>query len=103
MVLSRWRAWIWGILGCSLVVPAVGQQRQIPPGVIMKMSPSATVTVDVDATEAPRKIFHSRMSIPATPGTLTVFYPEWIPGEHGPTGPIQDLTGLKFSAGGQKL
>ena len=61
------------------------------------------VTISVDATEAPRKIFHSRMTIPAKPGTLTLFYPKWIPGEHGPTGPIQDLAGLKFSADGKSL
>jgi predicted metalloprotease with PDZ domain len=57
----------------------------------------------VDATGAPRKIFHSRMTIPAKPGTLTLYYPKWIPGEHGPTGPIQDLAGLKFTASGQTL
>ena len=61
------------------------------------------VTISVDATEAPRKIFHSRMTIPAKPGTLTLYYPKWIPGEHGPTGPIQDLAGLKFSSDGKSL
>ena len=61
------------------------------------------VTISVDATEAPRKIFHSRMTIPAKPGTLTLYYPKWIPGEHGPTGPIQDLAGLKFSSDGKPL
>jgi predicted metalloprotease with PDZ domain len=61
------------------------------------------VTLSVDATEAPRKIFHATMKIPAKPGTLTLYYPKWIPGEHGPTGPIQDLAGLKFSANGKAL
>lgn len=61
------------------------------------------VSVSVDATEAPRKIFHVRLTIPAKPGTLTLYYPKWIPGEHGPTGPVQDLAGLKFSADGKSL
>jgi len=61
------------------------------------------VKLSVDATEAPRKIFHAKLEIPATPGTLTLFYPKWIPGEHGPTGPIEDLAGLKFTANGQTL
>lgn len=65
--------------------------------------PAPTITVAVDATQAPRKIFHSRMSIPVTSGSLTLYYPKWIPGEHGPTGPIQDLTGLKFTANGKEL
>jgi predicted metalloprotease with PDZ domain len=61
------------------------------------------VSLTVDATEAPRKIFHARMIIPASPGTLTLYYPKWIPGEHGPTGPIEALAGLKFTANGQIL
>jgi predicted metalloprotease with PDZ domain len=66
-------------------------------------SPAPHVSLFVDATETPRKIFHARMTIPAKPGTLTLYYPKWIPGEHGPTGPIQDLAGLKFTANGQTL
>ena len=66
-------------------------------------SPAPRIKLLVDATDAPRKIFHARMSIPAKPGTLTLYYPKWIPGEHGPTGPIQDLAGLRFAANGQTL
>jgi predicted metalloprotease with PDZ domain len=62
-----------------------------------------TVTLSVDATDAPRKIFHAHLTIPATPGTLTLYYPKWIPGEHGPTGPIQELAGLRFTGNGQIL
>src|SRR5579862_8956976 len=62
-----------------------------------------TISLSVDATEAPRKIFHARLRIPATPGTLTLYYPKWIPGEHAPDGPVDDLAGLKFSAGGKTL
>ena len=61
------------------------------------------ISLFVDATETPRKIFHARLTIPAQPGTLTLYYPKWIPGEHGPTGPVQDLAGLKFTANGQDL
>jgi predicted metalloprotease with PDZ domain len=61
------------------------------------------MTLFVDATEAPRKIFHAKLTIPVTPGTATLYYPKWIPGEHGPTGPIADLAGTKFMAGGKEL
>jgi predicted metalloprotease with PDZ domain len=61
------------------------------------------IALSVDATEAPRKIFHARMMIPVNPGPLTLVYPKWIPGEHGPTGPIINLAGLKFTAGGQTI
>src|ERR1700692_2746775 len=62
-----------------------------------------TVTLSVDASEAPRKMIHAQLRIPAKPGSLTLYYPKWIPGEHGPTGPITDLTGLKFTATGKTL
>jgi predicted metalloprotease with PDZ domain len=62
-----------------------------------------TVTIVVDATNAPRKIFHATLTIPAAPGDLTLYYPKWIPGEHAPDGPVVDLAGLKFFANGKPL
>ena len=61
------------------------------------------VSLQVDATDAPRNILRARLHIPAQPGPLTLVYPKWIPGEHGPTGPIIDLTGLKMSAAGHPI
>src|SRR5262245_14305034 len=64
---------------------------------------AAPISLRVDATQAPRKIFYAEMTIPATPGPFTLVYPKWIPGEHGPTGPITDLAGLRISAAGQPI
>jgi predicted metalloprotease with PDZ domain len=61
------------------------------------------IRLQVDATEAARKIYHAELTIPAAPGPMNLFYPKWIPGEHAPTGPIIDLVGLKFSSHGQTL
>ncbi len=61
------------------------------------------ITVEVDAREAARRLFSAKLRIPAAPGALTLVYPAWLPGEHGPTGPIADLSGLHFSAGGKPL
>jgi predicted metalloprotease with PDZ domain len=61
------------------------------------------MTVNVDATDAARNLVHSKLTIPVKPGPLTLFYPKWIPGEHSPTGPINDLLGLKLSAGGKSI
>ena len=61
------------------------------------------INLEVDATQAPQNIIHSRMSMPVSPGPLTLCYPKWIPGEHAPDGPIVDLTGLKLSADGQTI
>jgi len=62
-----------------------------------------TVTLFVDASSAPRKTFHAKLKIPASAGDLTLYYPKWIPGEHAPDGPVIDLAGLKFAAGGKTL
>jgi predicted metalloprotease with PDZ domain len=61
------------------------------------------MSLQVDLREAPRRIFHSRMRIPARPGQLALRYPKWIPGEHGPNGPIGDVAGLVFTASGKRV
>jgi predicted metalloprotease with PDZ domain len=43
------------------------------------------------------------MEIPVQPGPLTLYYPEWIPGEHMPDGPIIEVAGMKFAAGGKAI
>jgi predicted metalloprotease with PDZ domain len=86
-----------------LCVCAAGQRKPDAAASRGAAGPAPTITLAVDATEAPSKIFHARLTLPATPGTLTLYYPKWIPGEHAPSGPIDDLAGLKFSAGGRPL
>ncbi len=61
------------------------------------------ITLTVDASDAPRRIFHSTMTIPAAAGELTLVYPKWIPGDHGPTGPIADVAGFSVLAGGKPI
>ena len=41
------------------------------------------VKLRVDATDAPRRLFHVQMTMTVKAGPLTLLYPEWIPGEHG--------------------
>jgi predicted metalloprotease with PDZ domain len=62
-----------------------------------------TVKLSVDLTSAPQHILHATMRIPATSGSMTLRYPKWIPGEHGPTGPIKDLAGVLVKAGGKDI
>ena len=65
--------------------------------------PARPIEISLDATEAPRKLLRARLVIPAQPGPLTLHYPKWIPGEHSPSGPINDLSGLKLQAAGKPL
>jgi len=61
------------------------------------------ITITADLTDAPRKVLHARLVMPVQPGPLTLVYPQWIPGEHAPSGPIANLAGLTFTANGQPL
>ena len=94
-------------LAICLSISAFAQRSNTPaqpPRAAAKATAAApTITLAVDASEAPRKIFHAKMNIPASPGPLVLYYPKWIPGEHGPTGPVVDTAGLKFTAAGQTL
>src|SRR5438552_8149356 len=95
------------ILVC-VVSLGVATRAQTPPSrkpvaPLQVAAATGTITLAVDASEAPRKIFHARLTIPAQAGEMTLVYPKWIPGEHGPTGPIDDVAALRFSANGQSL
>ena len=61
------------------------------------------LTIALDATDAPRNIIHAQLTIPASAGTMTLYYPKWIPGEHAPSGPVINLAGLRFTGNGQIL
>jgi predicted metalloprotease with PDZ domain len=67
-------------------------------------APPGPVKLFVDATQAPgRKLFHARMEFPVQPGPMELYYPEWLPGEHGPTGPVADLMGIEFTGNGKRI
>jgi predicted metalloprotease with PDZ domain len=62
-----------------------------------------TVKLSVDMTSAPQHIIHATMRFPAAPGPMTLRYPKWLPGEHGPTGPIKDVAGIFVKANGNDI
>jgi len=62
-----------------------------------------TLVLNVDATDLSQQVFRVRLRIPVQPGPLTLLYPQWLPGNHGPSGPITQLAGLKFSANGKRV
>ncbi len=64
---------------------------------------SKAIKLDLDLTDAPRKILHAHLTIPVQPGPVTLEYAQWIPGEHSPSGPIDNFAGLVFTANGQTI
>jgi predicted metalloprotease with PDZ domain len=60
-------------------------------------------TLVLDARDAGRGLMTASMQIPVKPGAFTFVYPKWVPGEHGPTGPLADISQIKVSANGQPI
>lgn len=61
------------------------------------------LTLHVDLRDAPKKILHAVEEIPVTPGANTLVFPKWIPGEHMPSGPIDDMAGFFLTANGEPV
>ena len=89
----------------ALAAGAVGAQEvrsdQVPPP--QDTPYVGTVTLHVDASDTAQGIFRVHETLPVKPGALTLLYPQWIPGDHSPTGPIAMLAGLKLSGNGKPL
>ncbi len=77
-------------------------ERQVPPA--RDIPYPGTIGLNVDATDVARGIFRVRQTIPvAAAGPLFLLYPEWLPGNHAPRGPIDDVANLRVTANGQDL
>lgn len=58
-----------------------------------------TLSLVVDATDLDHRVLQVRESLQVEPGPLRLLYPRWLPGTHGPYGPIGRLAGLVIRAG----
>ena len=88
------------VLGSLLSAAAAAQE--IPPARDVPYVPGA-IGVEVDATNLGQRIFRVRQTIPVQAGPLVLLYPQWIPGNHAPRGPIEKIAGIRFSANGQSV
>ena len=62
------------------------------------------IALAVDATDLDRHIMRIEETVPVTAGApLTLLFPKWLPGNHGPTGPIASLAGLTVKAAGRDV
>jgi len=67
----------------AVASPASAQSDQAP-----------TITLSVDATSLPKKLATAHLTIAVEPGPLVLHYVKWTPGNHSPSGPIQNLVDL---------
>src|SRR5579883_442806 len=79
----------------SPMPPQIVAPRDIPyPGAIRLV---------VDATDIDRRIFRVQEMIPVRGEPLTLLYPQWLPGNHSPSGRVDRLAGLTIKANGSRL
>src|SRR5437870_1977528 len=101
------------LLCCALILSGSEALTQWGPGPIPM--PAAiiaprdtpyigTIRLNVDATDTDRHIFKIRETIPVRGGdSLVLLYPQWLPGNHSPTGRVDKLGGLTIHANGARL
>src|SRR6185369_10281331 len=68
LIMEMKRLLVFAIWGAGLVLAQSAQQ--------------GLIHLNVDATDAPRRLIHVQLNIPASAGPMTLLYPQWIPGEH---------------------
>jgi predicted metalloprotease with PDZ domain len=91
----RWAVCCLALVGVTLAIGSTSRAQS---------SSSKPIKINVDATHASsQKILRSDLEIPVSAGPLTLYYSKWMPADHSPDGPITNLTGLKFTANGQRL
>jgi predicted metalloprotease with PDZ domain len=61
-----------------------------------------TLSLEVDARDLPRRLLHADLRVPCQAGKLRLWYPKWVPGTHAPSGPIQNIGGLRIETGDGK-
>ena len=100
-------------LALLVAAPALAQTGAAAPALPVALAPIPPVSDQVrpgaielwvDASDIDRRIMSVRQTIPVTQsGPMVLFYPQWIPGNHGPVGPVSQVANLQFLANGQRI
>src|SRR5271155_1726165 len=87
----------------------ISRRTLLPLALLALGSPSllqaqkTPIQIPADLSAAPRKLYHAEIDIPGQPGPVALITPKWIPGNHRPPGPVDDITGVVFTANGKSL
>ena len=100
---------LWAAAGIASASQAPGLGPQPAPPIAPILAPRdiaypGILAINVDATDLARHIFRVHETIPvADAGPMTLLYPQWIPGNHNASGPIDKFAGLVIHADGKIL
>src|SRR6202051_1701267 len=104
------------VLSSALLVSgAFAQKKPKPQPQPVPMPPAIATPVDkpyvgpiqltVDVTNTVDRVERVHEEIPVEPGSkeLVLLYPEWLPGDHEPSGPIASLAGIVTTVDGKRV
>ncbi len=101
------RRWLFGeiretdLVSLTSIVLMAGLFVGWEPALVCQAAePAPKLRIVVDARELPRRLLHSRITIPCKPGKLVLWFPKWVHGTHEPCGPVQNIAGLKLHGPG---
>ena len=96
-------------LACVISATAVaspGPGTPAPVGVLPAPADRpfpGVITLAIDASDVDRRIIHVHETVSGLAGDAILLYPQWLPGNHGPTGPIDRVAGIRIRAGDRNL
>lgn len=64
---------------------------------------AGTISLVADLTDLAHRIVDVHETVPVQGREITLLYPEWVPGTHSPSGPIESMTGLIVTANGKRV
>lgn len=91
----------------TVKAPPLPQPVPMPPAIAAPVDQpyAGPLRLEVDVTNVVDRVAHVREEIPVPPNAkeLVLLYPQWIPGNHSPTGPISRIAGIVTSVGGTRV
>lgn len=104
MPLSRLRIFAAAMLCTGSALTAHAQApATVAAAPVVAANYQGTLSLNVDLTDLDHRVFKVRETLPVTPGPMKLWYPQWLPGNHAPRGPIDALAGLTITGNGRRI
>jgi predicted metalloprotease with PDZ domain len=95
------------LVGQAVKNPPQPQPVPMPPAIVAPVDRAyiGPIQLEVNATNLTDHVEHVREHIPVEGGAkeLVLLYPQWIPGNHSPSGPISRLAGIVTTVDGKRV
>ncbi|MDC0295501.1 hypothetical protein OAL35_01450 [bacterium] len=93
------------LLSCLAVTTLLTQQKS---SYAEQSSLPNPLQLAIDCRDLSRRLIEAELQIPVSPrkesSSLALWYPKWVPGSHGPGGPIANIAGLQiYESDGTRL